>query len=52
MTTFTLIARHNDNEVSKWASNLVNYKDAIREVREAIVAETGKEPFVVLVRIK
>ena len=47
-----IIARHSDGNTSKWDTDHLDYKDAIREVREAIVAETGKEPLVVLVRIK
>ena len=46
------IARHADNTTSKWDTLHTDYKAVIRDVREAIVSETGKEPLVVLVRVK
>lgn len=49
-----LVARHTDGTVSKWETNhtVENFEDARKEVRNTIVAETGKSPLVVLARIK
>ncbi len=50
-----VIARHSDGTKSTWGWNPAvqpSYTECIRDVRQAIVEETGKEPVVVLVRIK
>jgi hypothetical protein len=52
IATMTAIARHHDNTTSKWDSILDDRKEFVRQIREAILEETGKEPYVVLVRVK
>lgn len=49
-----LIARHADGKVSEWESDLPieKYKDAMKQIVEAIIKETKDAPRVVLARIK
>ena len=49
-----LIARHADGTPSTWESNfpVEQYRDAMKEVVEAVIQETKQAPLVVLARIK
>ena len=49
-----LIARHSDGKVSEWESDLPveQYRDAMKQIVEAIIQETKDAPLVVLARIK
>jgi hypothetical protein len=49
-----LIARHADDTTSTWESNssTEQYRDAMKEVVEAVYAETKQPPLIVLARIK